>query len=383
MLYIILSILFIILILILINREKFSEEIEGYDERYVGLDIWKCGDFCKKTAGCYGFAYNPSLGICYPSKRTLIGKPTDPSVLFRSSYSPNNTVCNKMQPIDTPLENPPFDLRRSNSIYLCKQGAHYQPQYYLHNKKGWRDIGEGKMLDEVFEIDNYNVREYNWPINKFNNDQQDLLVDYLVSRFPNQYNVSNIYLTSDYANRNIFLYENQPHNRYRSNINNTIDNSWRYVETFDNVEPFDLDLRLNTNHHPKSDPMQDVALDFGLDQIYNFRSNLVRDSINYFNRLNTTAVKIPIPKPIIHTKPTTFTPYDDYNDGDYLNQYKCVDNITLTNCMDYCLKNDQCVGIEYNPVFGTRTNVCCPKRTIGQFHPRKWIHRHGRFYAKT
>jgi len=365
-----LIVLLIIIILIFIYNLFKKKNIEGYDERFRGLNVWDCADFCKRTANCYGFAYNYEQGICYPSQKTLMGKPTDPSTLFSTSYSPNNMECNKSNPVIVPEVNPPFDIRRSNSIYLCKQKAHFQPQWYLHNRKGFRDIGEGKNIDEVFEIDKYNIKQYNWPINKFNMDQEDLLVDYLVNRFPNQYNVTNINKVSNIANRNIYLFENNP-------LANP------------NIEPFALNLRVHPHFNPKSEPNSDMNLDFGLDTVYNFRSNLIFDTADYLTRLNNYNIKVPTPNTniLLHNyipdKTTHFIPYDDYNGGDYLNNYKCVDNITFRGCLDYCINNEECKGVEYNPQFGSYNNVCCPKRNIGQFYPRKWIHKNGKFYAKS
>jgi len=73
---------------------------------------------------------------------------------------------------------------------------------------------------------------------------------------------------------------------------------------------------------------------------------------------------------------------DDYNKGEYLKSYKCINNIPLKSCLKYCTVNDNCAGIEWNPSFENRNNVCCPMRNIGKYIPRTDKYKYGKFYLK-
>jgi hypothetical protein len=79
---------------------------------------------------------------------------------------------------------------------------------------------------------------------------------------------------------------------------------------------------------------------------------------------------------------TVFREYNDANEGDYLNTYRCVDGISKHNCLKYCAGKESCGGVEWNPIYGQRSNVCCPIRTVKKYVPRQPQHRHGHFYLK-
>jgi hypothetical protein len=180
-------IIFLIIITITIINiiDKLKDRttiIEGYDDRYTDMSVTDCAQFCKTTAGCFGFGYDPRKKTCYPAKDTLLGPPLDPNTLFRASYNPNNVTCNKIDPIIEPNKYVPFDKRRSNSLYVCSERQGMQPLWYLHSRDRLRDIGEGAQIDEIFDVDIYNVRNHKWPINKYDFNNFDLLYNDRVSQ---------------------------------------------------------------------------------------------------------------------------------------------------------------------------------------------------------
>lgn len=166
--------------------------IEGYDDRHTNMSIQQCGDLCKTISGCYGFGYDPIQRICYPSKETLIGPPLDPNTLFRSEYNPNYVTCNKVDPIIVHTHTPPFDKRRMNSIFVCSERQGMQPQWYLHSRGRFRNIGEGANIDEIFDVDSYGVIDHDWTINKYNFNNIDLLVHDLNAKELNHHTVTNM-----------------------------------------------------------------------------------------------------------------------------------------------------------------------------------------------
>ena len=177
------AILIIIIITILLY-DKFNENtIEHYDDRLANITLEKCAKFCERKAGCFGFAYDQRNNICYPSKSTLMGRPVNentlvPTSIFRDDYSPDNAVCNKIGPIISPSKNPPFNERRMNSIFVCTEKEGKQPQWYLHHDGDkFENIGEGARIDELFDIDAYEVEPYNWPVSKFDAERTKYLVE--------------------------------------------------------------------------------------------------------------------------------------------------------------------------------------------------------------
>lgn len=77
--------------------------------------------------------------------------------------------------------------------------------------------------------------------------------------------------------------------------------------------------------------------------------------------------------------------------GQYLFSYKCVDNISEKECLDTCIKNTDCNGVEWNPVqltknknntYDVRTNVCCPKKQIKEVITRRDEFKNGNYYEK-
>lgn len=174
--------MWIIVILCLILLYYYST-IEYYDERITSTPLSDCAKICQHTTNCYGFAYDKEGGSCYLSKDVLTGKPRD--ALYRDLYYPSNLACNKIQPIVKSNYLPTLNERRKNSIYVCRDDIDTQPSWYLYHNGTFTNIGFGKNLDEIYNVDVYETKDYDWPINKFHGENIDLLkkrLDYKVTK---------------------------------------------------------------------------------------------------------------------------------------------------------------------------------------------------------
>lgn len=186
----ILILIMVILLLILIYTTYNNKTIEGYDERLTNTSFQDCAEFCKTTENCYGFGYDKINKVCYPSQLIIAGRPTDS--IFRDEYLYTNATCNKFKPIINPSKNPPFDERRGNSVYICRESYDKFPQYYFYNNKTFTNIGEGKNIDEIFDVESYSVNPYEYPRNKFNLDNYDLLFKTVENQTYNKNNVTDL-----------------------------------------------------------------------------------------------------------------------------------------------------------------------------------------------
>lgn len=171
-------IILIIIIVLLSYINNNNNTLEHYDDRYTDTDFTSCAKLCRGISECYGFGYDREKNICYPARSTIQNKPLAGS-LFESRYSKNHTTCNKVEPVLEPTSKVSFEQRRKNSVYACTEREGLQPQWYFFNRDKFSNIGEGKNLDEIFDVDEYKVKPYSWPINQFNLDQIDLLEDVL------------------------------------------------------------------------------------------------------------------------------------------------------------------------------------------------------------
>jgi hypothetical protein len=85
---------------------------------------------------------------------------------------------------------------------------------------------------------------------------------------------------------------------------------------------------------------------------------------------------------------------NEFNNGSYLHKFQCVDDVEFKNCIGYCNNSDDCIGVEFNPHYEEiieqdgkkyikyRKNLCCPKRTIGDYQTRPAKFKQGKFYYK-
>lgn len=150
----------IILLFLIINNNKLYE---GY---YIGTtntpglpdsideSLNRCAKICKITAGCKGFQYDKPRQKCYISNDTIM----------TNIYPPFNLVCNKLNPSMSSSVRPPFDERRRNSVYVCRNSMYDQPRWYLHTRNNFVDIGQRRNLDDIFDIDNYSIYPFDYLI---------------------------------------------------------------------------------------------------------------------------------------------------------------------------------------------------------------------------
>lgn len=339
MIILIISIIIIIItsiLIIILNNKKI---IEGYDARYTNTSFPLCAEFCKTTNNCYGFGYDKVNNICYPSQLPILGKPLDS--IFKKEYSYGNTTCNKIKAIDSPTNTPSFEERRSNSVYVCTESNEKQPQYYFHNKGEFKNIGEGKNIDNIFEVESYEVKPYKWPRNRFDYDQLDLLAKERENQTFTPENVTDI------------------------------DRIINYVQPEHEIPKIFATPKITLK------PTLDFNLENIKNNIYDFMKKIGPGFL-----IPTT--KYEVPKDVIPERPKyiTYKESDNYNTGEYINDFKCVKDIPLKTCLNYCSKDDKCVGFEWNPLFEDKQNICCPYKSIGQFIERKENKKVGRFYEK-
>jgi len=151
---------FVLLVLVVIIILFYS--VEPYDNLLSNSTLENCSNWCKTTENCYGFAYDVINKKCFPSYNLLEGKPRES--LYRDFYLPSNVSCNKIQPVIEPKlkDELTLDERRKNSIYVCREREDMQPSWFLHQNNTFLNIGEGKNLDEIYNVDVYDVRPYEW-----------------------------------------------------------------------------------------------------------------------------------------------------------------------------------------------------------------------------
>lgn len=187
-------ILLIILVCILYNNK--NNIIEGYDARFDHMNFEVCADFCKTNSNCYGFGYDKKNKVCYPSENSVGGYPKNS--IFKDEYSDDNVVCNKFKVIENAIENPAFVDRRMNAIYICTETPTDHPKYYYHNHGKLNDIGHGKSIDMIIDVQDYSVKPYSWPHDKFDYNQRDLLLKMLSAQNVLPSNVTNAESIMDY-----------------------------------------------------------------------------------------------------------------------------------------------------------------------------------------
>lgn len=315
--YIILIIFIIFIILIIINN---NQSIEHYDARYTDVSVSDCAEWCKTNAGCSAFGYNKKNKTCYPSKNLITGKPFNS--MYADEYLDTNATCNKPSPIMQPQKTPSFFSRRANAQYVCTESYNKYPKYFLFNDNKFRDIGEGNMIDAIFDVQNYEVKPYTWPKNKFDYENLDLLVQ----------------------NR-----------AYDLRAPSTITNINNLVNVVPKFKP-----------EQKLTQTKKVPIDYGI-------GAAITNIIN----------KKKVSKPIIDLSTVSigskYKRINEYNSGKI---NKCVTDIPLEACIKYCSDQDECVGVEWNPNFDNNMNVCCVYNNPGTFVERDNLKKLGKFYLK-
>ncbi|QKF94000.1 hypothetical protein QKU48_gp0542 [Fadolivirus algeromassiliense] len=312
--------------------------VEGYDARYDNTDFGKCAEFCKTTMNCGGFGYDKVNKICYPSQLPILGRPLDS--IFKREYSYGNATCNKIKTIDKPNDAPTFEDRRSNAVYVCTESHDKHPQYYFHNNNEFKNIGEGKNIDEIFDVEKYEVKTYRWPRNRFDYNQLDLLV------------------------------------KEREN------------QTFTPENVTDLDRIVNYVPPKEEENENPIAPKINIKPQIDFNLDKMKDNIYDIMKKAAPSFLIPTKKYEVPREPTIRPNYITYNQstnqntGNYLMDYKCIKDIPLKDCMDFCSSNEECAGFEWNPSYDNKQNICCPYKSIGEYIPRKEDKISGKFYRK-
>ena len=347
MIVLVIAIIIIAIIVILLLSEK--KIIEGYDARYTTISFSACAEFCKKTSGCNGFGYNKANNTCYPSQLPILGQPLDS--IFKSEYSYGNATCNKIKAIDIASKTPSFEARRSNSVYVCSESHDKHPQYYFHNKGEFKNIGEGRNIDNIFEVENYEVKPYNWPRNKFDYNQLDLLAKERENQTFVPENVTDIDRIVNYV----------PPKQEMPII---------LVKPKVNAKPT-LDFKLENVKNNAYAFMKKVAPSF-----------LVPTS-KYEVKSEASVDGKDKEKSSIRNKYITYKENNNYNTGKYMLDHKCTKDIPLKSCLSYCSNNDTCAGVEWNSLFaGDSQSVCCPYSSVGEYIERKDDKKLGKFYEK-
>ncbi len=86
-----------------------------------------------------------------------------------------------------------------------------------------------------------------------------------------------------------------------------------------------------------------------------------------------------------------YDPDNEYQ-GSYIYAHKCVNNIPLFNCLTKCATDENCVGLEYNPLllrklsngkYKKDRNVCCLKSSEFNKIKRTTEHENGAYYKKS
>ena len=86
-----------------------------------------------------------------------------------------------------------------------------------------------------------------------------------------------------------------------------------------------------------------------------------------------------------------YDPDHEYQ-GKYMFKHQCVSNVPLFDCLKKCTIEDDCVGVEYNPLLLNKQknglykkdlNICCLKSSEDNKVPRSEKHENGAYYKKS
>ena len=338
-----LIILFIILLclvtIIYFNNKKV---IEGYEDRFTGTSIDACANFCKTTAGCTSFAYDKTNDICYPSQVVISGNPIQSN--HKDSYSKDHLHCNKVDTVKVPTKDLPFDERKSNAMFVCYEDEGKHPQLYFHNQGKLNRLDEGQNFDYLPEVDNYEVKPYRWPQSKYNKDQLELLYEDRLKQY---------YLPSTVTDMD----------RVRQI-------SQEQVITRDVLDKEFTEMN-------KTDQINIQKEETVIEKMPKFVADIIQDNMQLPNKVPTQTINDTTK--VDHV----FRIYDNHNHGQYLKEHKCTSGVKHQNCLKYCLENKDCVGVEWNPLFKNKKELCCPYRTIDKLGRREKEYINGKFYLKA
>lgn len=288
--------LLVLILFIYILWYLTEPQIEGYDDQ-LNVNIDQCGEFCRGTAGCYGFGFDNKNNKCYPSKTPVTPDPSNQS--FGYKYDKDQMLCNKVTPIQEPTKVAGFEERRKNAAYVCSEKENVHPTLYYQHEKKFNKIDEGQNIDFIGYADEYEINPYDWPESAATRDNVNDVVEY----------------------RQRVLYGD------------------KYV----------TDIRRRSGL-----PVDDEK-EIDPDQLYDVEGG---------------------------KKGGVYQIEDKRVRGEYMRPFKCVKDITLRNCMEYCNNREECVGFEYNPQFKDSQAVCCPMKSADMYLERKPPYENGKFYKK-
>lgn len=237
-------ILLVILICLLWRMNK-KNIVEGYDARFDEMDMIGCADFCKTHSNCYGFGFDKVNRVCYPSESALGGYPKDS--IFKDEYKTSNVVCNKFKTIQNANNKPLFTDRRMNAIYICREGETDHPKYYYHNNGNLHDIGDGRMIDQIIDVQEYKVLPYVWSKDKYDYNQNDLLLQMLSKQNILPSNVTNAEQIDNYKAPIIIHHEGSKTNNKKTDfLENDNFNTGEYLMDYKCVKDTDKNICMNS-----------------------------------------------------------------------------------------------------------------------------------------
>lgn len=317
----------IIIVIILLLFIIFSNShIEPYDSLKNNYTISKCADTCKVTNNCKGFGYNKQTNNCFLSNIPLFDI-TNLQSKYSNKYNKNDTICNKITPVENIDNTLTQSLLMNNSAYNCINKK--EASLYLSKDDLFKKI---KNLDNLYReeiVSPYEVKEYDWEKEAYMND----------------------------------LYYNKE----------------KIFKGLLSVDPI---------------------------KILKFKNSVTKKEKDYKKILNE-----------INDINKEYIKYDNFNIGDYLHPYHCINDINLKSCMMKCKENERCIGFEHNPRL-TRLNkniydkkykfslasdttvpnikhepsieilndLCCMKQNVGPFVERTnkfKQYKTGNFYLKS
>jgi len=346
-----------------------SPKVEHYDDRYINSTLEKCANFCKVISGCYGFAFDSTNNICFPAKYYILDNP-EQDFLFIDQYSDSNITCNKISPITDPQEAPSIYERKNNAIYSCSEERGFTPQMYFQNQGKFTKLKEKQNPDYIVDVDNYSVTGYDWPQGRFEVSQLDLLVQERNKQTMEESTITNLNDSSVTNMKEGFTDIGASNNRTLNAGSHKFsdDQSKTYIKearaangTLINKDPSSINQNPIQQSEDIGVPVQQMINP--ADRVYNVTYS---ESINY--PLNVSNI---------------FKIFNEFNDGTFLDKHECVTGIQQQECIDYCFKKKECAGVEWNPVYKNKKNVCCPYRSVDKLIKRKDKYQFGKFYEKV
>lgn len=350
--------LLLIVVLVIFNAMVYIEpyeDIAPYD-----TDLDKCAHFCKTITGCNGFSYDKYDKKCYVSRHNISGRPVEG--LYKSKYKKSDLICNKIGAIKK-LEDDRYkytpNILKNNATYVCTDIEKDDSQIYIHDE-GFNKIKDISEMNNL-TIKPYKVQYFKWRLNTYKDNE----IDEIIKKRRLEYEI------------------NQGSNEINQESNELNQESNELNQEIVSHEMSGLKVKLNKKTMLDS-ILEHKSISNAVDTIKKHTDIVDK----YFDKTISKT------KDIVHklqeNKYVTYKPYNKFNNGLYLKPHKCVQNISLNNCLLYCTKNDKCKGVEWNPYYIKYKNnkakyfyrnICCPK-TSEDFIERNGEYDLGKYYSK-